>query len=491
MCGENKDCGCTAEQQAKHEAKEAFEAKMARAREYFAATPNALVAAAGPRDEETGLPTQWRAVLTVEGLRTTDHRRIANDALSWRQLPLAIFAQFNNAGHADAPIVGSIQAITKEPWISGMVLVKATGVFNLSIEAGRQAAQMCDDQTLRWGSIDLEVLDDRLVEVGSGSGGDMLDILFGEEDEGESDWYFEVLDGRIMGYTMVATPAFPQAVCCPMDRELEVPEPMGTAMEVSAGLMASGIPNIPPAAWHADPKLTEVTPLTIDDSGKVFGHLALWDTCHIGFDGLCITPPQSQAGYAYFMTGQIKLDNGEFAKVGHITYDTGHAGATLGWQDTTAHYDHTGSVGADITVGEDEFGIWVAGSLRANVTEEGMRALRSAPLSGDWRKIGTGLELVAALSVNVPGFPIVASAGRRNDEQVSLITAGVKPKNPMEQIAREIAQIRKAIQPLMPLATAQLATRVNLVNEGGDGPEAESILINFNKVQELRERVNA
>ena len=37
----------------------------------------------------------------------------------------------------------------------------------------------------------------------------------------------------------------------------------------------------------------------------------------------------------------------------------------------------------------------------------------AAPLSGDWRDFGSGLELVAALSVNTPGF----SARGRSDDQ--------------------------------------------------------------------------
>jgi hypothetical protein len=66
------------------------------------------------------------------------------------------------------------------------------------------------------------------------------------------------------------------------------------------------------------------------------------------------------------------------------------------------------------------FGIWFAGALRPCLAKEDIRALRAAPLSGGWRQIDGNLELVAALTVNVPGFPIVA-ANQRRGEQVSLI----------------------------------------------------------------------
>ncbi|MGZ7310528.1 hypothetical protein ACXWQL_09385, partial [Streptococcus pyogenes] len=35
-----------------------------------------------------------------------------------------------------------------------------------------------------------------------------------------------------------------------------------------------------------------------------------------------------------------------------------------------------------------------------------LREAATAPLSGDWRRVGNSLELVAALSVSTPGFPV-------------------------------------------------------------------------------------
>jgi hypothetical protein len=60
---------------------------------------------------------------------------------------------------------------------------------------------------------------------------------------------------------------------------------------------------------------------------------------------------------------------------------------------------------ADVTAGEDDFGIWVAGALRPGLRAEDVRALMASDVSGDWRRIGGSLELVAVLAVNVPGFP--------------------------------------------------------------------------------------
>lgn len=63
------------------------------------------------------------------------------------------------------------------------------------------------------------------------------------------------------------------------------------ANRTAASLLAAADLKRPPAEWFEDPKLDGPTPLTITDDGRVMGHLALWDTCHRGFDNACITPP--------------------------------------------------------------------------------------------------------------------------------------------------------------------------------------------------------
>jgi hypothetical protein len=62
-----------------------------------------------------------------------------------------------------------------------------------------------------------------------------------------------------------------------------------------------------------------------------------------------------------------------------------------------------------------------------------VRELRAAPLSGDWRDVrGDNLELIAALAVNSPGFP-VPRVGVAAGIQVSLVAAAVvAPAEPAE-----------------------------------------------------------
>lgn len=170
-------------------------------------------------------------------------------------------------------------------------------------------------------------------------------------------------------------------------------------------VVAAGIPVNPPLAWMEDPSFSELTPITITDDGRVFGHLAGKETCHIGM-GNCRTSPRGCDYDEYFHLGALKTAEGDVVNVGHMTFGGGHAPLDNKAQAAAAYYDSTSRVSADIRCGEDEFGTWVAGALRPGLSEEDVREVRSAPLSGDWRPIKGKLQLIAAHAVNVPGFPI-------------------------------------------------------------------------------------
>lgn len=201
------------------------------------------------------------------------------------------------------------------------------------------------------------------------------------------------------------------------------------AGEKMAALMAGAAPAAPPREWFEDPKLSGPTPLHIGDDGRVYGHVATWDVCHVGIGDSCTLAPKSRTNYAYFHTGEVVTADGSRLPVGRLTYGKGgHAGPNLGYRAAAEHYDSTTSLGALVRAGEDAYGIWVAGALVPEADEVAVRTMRSTPLSGDWRRIGGNLEMVAALHVNTAGFPIpryqlAASAG---EEQVmSLVAAGV------------------------------------------------------------------
>lgn len=193
--------------------------------------------------------------------------------------------------------------------------------------------------------------------------------------------------------------------------------------EESEDAMTAAAPLRPPAHWFDDPMFDGPTPLTVTADGQVKGHLALWNVCHFGMTDVCRMAPHSNTGYQYFMTGNVLTADGTQRKVGRITLGTGHANLRLGYIPAADHYDNTGTAAAVVAAGEDRFGPWVAGATVPGVSEEKIAELRRSPLSGDWRPTPKGLELVAALAVNTPGFPVVGLSA--SGEVLSLVAAGM------------------------------------------------------------------
>jgi hypothetical protein len=208
-------------------------------------------------------------------------------------------------------------------------------------------------------------------------------------------------------------------------------------------------PNLPPTDWFRDPGLTGPTALQVTDDGRVFGHVATWNVCHIGIQGKCQTAPRSASGYAYYKTGIARTTEGDVA-VGHITMGTGHAPLNVRGFAAAAHYDNTGAVVADVAAGEDQYGIWVAGALRGNVTDEQKVALRGAALSGDWRTIQGSKEMVAALAVNVPGFPIPRTEALVASGEEALVAAALVPQEGQEQVSYAEQGVNAVIEGLDP-----------------------------------------
>lgn len=417
----------------------------------------------------------WHAVLTVEGLRTTDHRAIAPGALTWRPLPIPLMWQMENWGdHMSSVLVGKIDTISRDDTTGH---INATGTWDLDGPNGAEAARLSAAGLLRWVSVDLEVLQSELVEIGAPEP-DLFDLLFWSQTAAgeplEYDWYEEFTEARIMGATMLPFPAFPQAVIAPTTVALPDVPPMKEVATVQPGLIACALPDMPPKGWFEDPALTAPTPLTITDEGRVFGHVACWGTCHTGFTDVCICPPRSTSGYAYAMAGgHVHTDDGD-VRVGHLTMNAGHADLSADHRTAAAHYDNTATAFADVRFGEDDHGIWCAGVLRPDVSEIDVRRARASSLSGDWRDIGGSLELVACLAVNVPGFPITSAAELRraaltaSGELRALVAAGRVERDPLRPVRDALSVLDRRLRivegvqaPLIQRAKDELLTAVN------------------------------
>ncbi len=175
---------------------------------------------------------------------------------------------------------------------------------------------------------------------------------------------------------------------------------------------------------------------------QVFGHAARWGQCHIGYLDECVTAPPSMAAYAHFHVGDVLTADGSHISTGALTANCDHAAAHLLAPEARDHYAHSGMAFADVRATNGDLGVWISGALRPSITDEQLRVLRASSLSGDWRRIGASLEFIAALAVNVPGFPIArefvtasglhmaraslaASAHVDNGQVMSLTASGV------------------------------------------------------------------
>jgi hypothetical protein len=180
------------------------------------------------------------------------------------------------------------------------------------------------------------------------------------------------------------------------------PEPFSARGAVTAAVSIDD--HRPPLEWFEDPKLAGYTGIVVTDEGRVYGHVAPWNACHIGYDGECVTAPREDV-HDHYMTGEVVCSDGGRAQVGQITIGTGHASLYMSAKPAADHYDNTGTAVADVAVGNDKHGIWLAGAIRPGADPQSVFELRAAGrVSGDWRRIGGKLRLVALLGVNVAGF---------------------------------------------------------------------------------------
>lgn len=393
-------------------------------------------------DEEMAglLPETWEGDIAFAEA-TGDGRDFSNVAWSWRDpavslLPL-MFQSTTDMGHFGAVLAGFIEALSDTDGT-----IHATGRFYDS-EQGRAARDL--------------LLDGRVFGVSVDPGEVEAEWSCVEtDDEG---WCMEdridFLAYQVIGLTMTPFPAFQNARITLAGQTAAVGTTATTASGVvlhfdSAaattntiainGTWASLIDRRPPApdavvaaapprpprswftraepeagdeAWVRQPEGHMGVPVTITDDGQVFGHAALWATCHVGYPEECVTPPHTASAYAHFHTGAVVCDDGTVVACGPLTASTDHAGLRLLAPNARDHYANTGLAWADVVATETPTGIWVAGALRPDVPDDLYRTLRASSLSGDWRLIGNNLEMVAVLSVNTPGFPIsrVASLG--------------------------------------------------------------------------------
>ncbi|MEU3220034.1 hypothetical protein [Streptomyces sp. NPDC006971] len=428
---------------------------------------SSLIAAADPATVAVADDGTWTGTIALVNEWSADSRMLTlgeGAEIDVRPLPLPVTVQYITGPGHDGATVGLMTL--DEVW-QDEHRVMGRGRIDLDDPQGAALARKIRGGFFRFVSADIDKADGRIVCVDEdGQPVDECDPVDSGMDAGElyTRW-------RIMGASLLAHPAFPEAqismaAALAVDDEQMPEEPDGEddpsacvrlddetgtwvpadcdeddavpANEAGDGPAAEAVEEevvvaaafrhddwLPPTEWFHSPDLADLQPVTVHEDGRVRGYLAAWGVSHRSYPGRSITPPRSYSKYALFNTRPVATSEG-LVDVGLITMGTGHAALGLDRKSAAAHYDDTGTMAAVVRAGEDSRGIWLAGAVLPDLTAEQRLRLSLSRFSGDWRQEGGGLELVAALAVNTEGFPVPE---RRRTEQgdYALVAAGAVP----------------------------------------------------------------
>lgn len=412
--------------------------------------------------------------LSVLGERAPDNRILATDMdITFRDMPLPLqWCEKNEGGHMNSVTIGVIESMH----VKGTQVLGSGYLLNTD-DADRCAnllAHKVASPSTDMGAAEWHYTDDK---------GEKLETAVDIETylEGGGTLYRKITKGHVMGATLVPFQAIGSASLA-LNSERESRD---------VGLVASAAESFRPRVYDhrafEDPKFSGPTAPHMDETGRMSGHLAVFGQCHRSVQAKCVMVPRSPSGYQHFHTSPpVRLDNGQHLSVGRLTVGTGHADPKLRPAPAAAHYDDTGSCFALVRVGEDAYGIWFSGVAAPWATTEQIEMGLTAPLSGDWRNFGQGLDLVAALAVNTPGFAV---QGRDdNDGRPVALVASVGPVLNSGTPAVTKADIQQWIkEALVPATEEQLETETAIE----DTVETEAPAAETTSVSPQREAATA
>lgn len=424
--------------------------------------------------------TKFRTMLAPIGLGTGDGRRFASGGISLADLPLPFeWARSREGGHDGAVSVGVVQEAkimtVKEALAGDWVTPENAKGMDPGTEAVWAKGELFDDADREAMPRLSEDVAEAMHLIGAGTLGPSVDldsfegvpVMEGSDEPvewAEIEAYFEehgeepkiellITQGRVRAATLVSIPAFAET-----SRPLELVAPDtadGEAASDVLALVASvTAPALPEVGAFSLPALTGPTPITFDwDTGRVFGHIALFGTCHVGYADVCVTPPKEEGETAYSWFNRFPVETGDGTVwAGRLTVGGRHAGLELSASGAMAQYD-TKTTAAYVRASSDQFGIVVSGVIQPGLTGAEQLALDRRKVSGDWRETPGGLSLVEVLALSPgprahsePGFPVGTFS--RGGRQVTLTASlGPDPATPVMNVGEIDIQgaVRRAL----------------------------------------------
>lgn len=407
--------------------------------------------------------TRFRTMLAPINASTGDGRRFQSGAIELAAVPFPFeWVRERQGGHDGAVTVGAVQQTAtlsvdqavKDGWLSADAAKgmdgKLEGIFAqgelLDHVDREQMPELAEDVATVLALIEAGTLGPS-VDLDSFEG---VPVLEGTDEpvtwEQIEDYYEEngeepklellITAGRVRAATLVSIPAFAET-----SRPMELIENEASDEEQAAAdgealaLVASlGAPvALAPIGAYSLPTLAGPTPITWDfETGRVFGHIATWQTCHVGYADVCVTAPKDDSGaYAWFNRYPVETQDGTIW-AGRITVGGKHASLSLAASGSMAHHDGL-TVAAYVRAYEDEHGIAVSGTIEPHLTGTEIQTLKRRKVSGDWRETSGGeLSLIEILALSPgprasaePGFPVPGTFSHRGRQ--TALTAALGP----------------------------------------------------------------
>jgi hypothetical protein len=240
------------------------------------------------------------------------------------------------------------------------------------------------------------------------------------------------------------------------------------------------IPDRPPLAWFQEPsEAPEIGLIQVTDAGRVYGYVAPKGVAHRAIADRDVQVPLGNVDYRSWMNRPTILDTGERIATGVVTMDCGHA-STMAWvgaKQSIDHYDNACSVIASARIGENAYGVWIAGALMPGVTGTQVARMMACQLSGDWRphraKVGWR-EFTAALVVPVPALTAPSMRIQGGALVASAVPIKMSWSNPL--VASVVGEVDLPVAPRDTEWDGQAAqTRVFDLCTDGDTVDAECV----------------
>jgi 2'-5' RNA ligase len=221
----------------------------------------------------------------------------------------------------------------------------------------------------------------------------------------------------------------------PWQDEEEIEAAMLADLEASAWQAMQDMPPMP-AQWFKEPTAEELPPGSGGvhyKDGRVFGWVAQAGVPHAGYPGKKLTIDKlAREGldFSHFLRAKFRLDDGSEIRVGAMTMNTGHNRDGAQCENAACQFDNSGTVGAIVTVGMNDGGLWFSGAGAPWLSDWDKAVFRACQPSYHLRpRQGGGWELRAVLDVPVPGHssPLVAAVIERSNLALAASAAGSMP----------------------------------------------------------------